>query len=266
MKRNLVIFCLAGLVTANAGAAENKELINGESGVTASISLGQLSEAWTTKNSDQNKSKVNFTVPIIKGDIAWDATDQLTLNARGYTTLSSSKAKQRELLHIRSEYAREFDLNLKAWVVKEPNYRFGGVLGYQQTRTRLLVSPDSKFASSRSNVNRRFSLPYLGLAGMYRYQDFELNALAKYSPWVKGQERIDFNDPDTARLTRNSYNSKYYSATVNAGYYITPNTKLFAEVDWAKVNPSNKKAEDVKASQIAGFAHHSVSVGLEYRF
>ncbi|MBV7923558.1 omptin family outer membrane protease, partial [Yersinia pestis] len=69
--------------------------------------------------------------------------------------------------------------------------------------------------------NQRFSMPYIGIAGQYRFIDFELNALFKLSDWVRAHD----NDEHYMRVLtfrEKTYGSRYYGTVINAGYYVTP--------------------------------------------
>lgn len=68
-------------------------------------------------------------------------------------------------------------------------------------------------------------MPYIGLAGQYRINDFEFNALFKFSDWVRAHD----NDEHYMReltFREKSTNSRYYGTSVDAGYYITPHAKV----------------------------------------
>lgn len=82
-------------------------------------------------------------------------------------------------------------------------------------------------------------MPYIGLTGNYRYDNFEFSGTLKYSGWVKASD----NDEHYARdLTFRSKvkNQNYYSIAANAGYYVTPNAKVYVEGSWNRI--TNKKA------------------------
>lgn len=94
-------------------------------------------------------------------------------------------------------YANEFDLNLKGWIFQDANYKAGVVAGYQETRfswTALGGAYDYNNGASVGNFpagergigySQRFTMPYVGLAGQYRIDNFEFNALLKFSDWVR---------------------------------------------------------------------------------
>lgn len=241
---------------------------------------------------------------IFKGDIVWDASDLLTLNVRGWTTLASSGAgmddydwKDSGQSHwtdwsthpnTRLKHANEFDVNVKGWMLNTPEYRLGTVLGYQQTRFSWTSfggrynynngESVGEFARNARAIGYRqkFAMPYLGMAGMYRYQKAEFNALLKFSPWVsaKGNDehymrQVTFRDKGN--------HSNYYSATVDAGYYVTPNAKIFVELSLNKYEEnkgsltkiSNSSEEtSYKANNASGMKnmHYTASAGVQYQF
>jgi plasminogen activator len=326
MKRKLylAVFCcaanLGGMSAAlavnddedrqfNAFAAD--EQVN-SARTLVNIAVGQLNGSareyvYDTQANGRKLSELDWSlnnVPIIKADIALES-DWLTLNLRGHTTLSSRRvgamndydwlnSNQAQWTdwssspdtHLR--YANEFDINAKAWALNQPNYRLGGVAGYQQTRFSWKAYGGSyrydngtktgEFPSDKPVIAYRqtFKLPYFGMAAMYRYKDLEFNALLKYSPWVNATD----NDDHYLRATTfkdTVKDSEYYGAIANVGYYITPNVKLFTEWSWSKVSGGQGGTQQIndingvvtqEAGDPAGMANraYSLSVGLQYTF
>lgn len=104
----------------------------------------------------------------------------------------------------RLNFANEFDLNVKGWLLNEPNYRLGLMAGYQESRYSFTARGGSYIYSSdegfRDDVGtfpdgeraigykQRFKMPYIGLTGSYRYEDFELgahlNTVAGWNPLI----------------------------------------------------------------------------------
>ncbi|HDV2882514.1 TPA: omptin family outer membrane protease OmpP, partial [Escherichia coli] len=79
-----------------------------------------------------------------------------------------------------------------------------------------------------------------GLTGNYRYDNFEFGGAFKYSGWVRGSD----NDEHYVRQTTfrsKVKNQNYYSVAVNAGYYITPEAKVYIEGVWSRL--TNKKGD-----------------------
>lgn len=130
--------------------------------------------------------------------------------------------------------------------------------------------------SHLGGYRQQFNVPYLGAIGIVRYQNVELSALAKYSPWVKARD----NDEHYFRqLTfRDEGNDgRYYSALVDISYYLTSCAKIFTALSWNKYDESRggtQIIDQVSGEQgyigghAAGIANecYRVTAGLTYRF
>ncbi|HAX0217902.1 TPA: phage receptor [Escherichia coli H061] len=228
-------------------------------------------DAWPHKVS-QLDWKFN-NAAIIKGAINWDLMPQISIGAAGWTTLGSRGGNMvdqdwmdssnpgtwtDESRHPDTQlnYANEFDLNIKGWLLNEPNYRLGLMAGYQESRYSFTARGGSYIYSSEEGFRddigsfpngeraigykQRFKMPYIGLTGSYRYEDFELGGTFKYSGWVEASDNDEHYDPGK-RITYRSKvkDQNYYSVAVNAGYYVTPNAKVYIEGAWNRV--TNKK-------------------------
>ncbi|WP_237387691.1 omptin family outer membrane protease [Xenorhabdus sp. Sc-CR9] len=137
--------------------------------------------------------KIKHTA-IIKGELSWDALPYLTLNTRGWFASPSNSGKmddydwtnpnQSKWTHYshhentKLNSASEFDINLKGWILKQPNYKLGGVLGYQQTKFSWVAKGGRAIYQNKSSefenkpvitYKQEFSTPYMGLAGQHRY-------------------------------------------------------------------------------------------------
>ncbi|GCH65183.1 outer membrane protease VII [Escherichia coli] len=145
---------------------------------------------------------------------------------------------------IRLNFANEFDLNAKGWLVNEHDYRLGVMVGYQKNHYSFTAKDGSCIYSSDEGVRdaigtflygeraigykQRFKMSCIGLTGSYRYENFELGSTFKYS----GRGESFDNDEHYAPEKRITYRDKvkdqnYYSVAVNAGYYVTPNAKVY---------------------------------------
>lgn len=191
--------------------------------VTVSTSAGMLSgkshemvyDAGTGRKVSQLDWKIK-NVAILKGDISWDAYSFLTLNARGWTSLASGAGHMDDYDWMNDNqsgwtdhsshpstnvnYANEFDLNAKGWVFQNENYKAGVMAGYQETRFSWTATGGSynydngaytgEFPAGERGIgySQRFSMPYIGLVGQYRINDFEFNALFKFSDWVRAHD------------------------------------------------------------------------------
>lgn len=314
MVKKYAIACgFIGLMTAFSTLAENKTSFTANN-IHMDASLGWLSgkaeENYYDTDTGQKDDALEWKIkeaPILKMGISWEPMPWITLNAQGWTTLSSRGSTMDEYYwytddhpgwdewdhHPNSSlnYANEFDVNIKGWVLNMPTYRLGGMVGYQQTRFSWTATGgsyqyyddgdfeygDYDFGQRYAGYKQKFTVPYLGIVGMYRYQDVEVNALFKFSPWVKARDNDDYYEYDSTYRNR-SNNARYYAATVDIGYYLTPNAKIFTAFTWSKhkegkggsleIDHDDGDATDYTAGDAAGIANktYSVTAGLKYSF
>ena len=156
-------------------------------------------------------------------------------------------------------YANEIDLNAKFWFLKQKNYRIAMMSGYQRNNSSWTAyggnynydNGKSIFTTSDTvtviGYKQKFDMTYLGPAGSYHYQKFEFNTLLKYSRWVNANGHDEHYSRKLSFKDSNK-NSRYYAIVVDAGYYITPSTKLFVE---ATGTSTPKVKEQHKPSTVA---------------
>lgn len=277
-------------VSASAGMLSGKshEMVYDEA---TGRKISQLD--WKIKN-----------VAILKGDITWDAYSFLTLNARGWTSLASGSGhmddydwmneKQSSWTDHSSHpatnvnYANEYDLNVKGWIFQGDNYKAGVTAGYQETRFSWTATGGTynydngayqgNFPAGERGIgySQRFSMPYIGLAGQYRFNDFEFNALFKFSDWVRAHDNDEHYMRDLT-FREKTTDSRYYGASVDAGYYVTPHAKVFAEFTYSsyeegkggtQIIDTNTGDSGSISGDAAGISNHNytITAGLQYRF
>lgn len=312
MKQRYAIACgVASCFTVFAVAA-NATYVNADNiKIDAAIGWmnGKSQEMYydtdSGKKTDQLDWKIQNT-PIVKMGISWDAMQWLTLNAQGWTTLASRGTTMDEYFwyndslpswsewdhHPNSKlnYANEFDINLRGWLLNQPEYRLGGVAGFQQTRFSWTATGgsyqyfdgdqfqygDYDRGEPISGYKQKFSLPYIGIAGMYRYMNFEVNALFKFSPWVKARDNDDYYYYDSTYRNK-ANNARYYSASLDMGYYLTPHAKVFTAFSWSKHKEGKGGSLEIdrdggetsySGGDAAGIANtnYSIAAGLQYNF
>lgn len=307
LKKYIFPLGMTTFIVCFPATAQNWQSINNE--VTFNTSLGWLGGESKEYVYDEGHkvSQLDWKIKnaaIIKGDISWTPVSYITLNARGWTTLASGSGEMEDYdwqdenqSHWTDKsthpdtplnYANEFDINIKGWIFNQPNYRFGGVVGYQQTRyswtsyggTYNYDNGTDKGEFPRGEIGigyqQKFSAPYMGVAGMYRYKDVEFNALFKFSPWVEAKDNDEHYLRDTT-FRSNTKNSRYYFASVDAGYYVTPNVKVFTELSWAKYEKEKGSMEvanyrtgerEYYGSNTSGIENESymITAGIQYRF
>ncbi|ELO4999912.1 omptin family outer membrane protease [Escherichia coli] len=286
--------------------------------LSTELNLGTLSgqtkeRVYDPEEGGRKISQLNWkysNAAIIKGTINWEPLPILSVGASGWTTFSHKGGNMvdrdwnneyipdiwtDESRHpdTRLNFANEFDLNIKGWLVNEPDYRLGLIAGYQESRYSFTARGGSYIYSSEEGFRdavgsfpdreraigykQHFKMPYIGLTGSYRYEDFELGGIFKYSSWVDSFDNDEHYSPDK----RISYHSKvknqnYYSVAVNAGYYITPDAKVYIEGTWNRItnkkgntslyNRNDNSSEYYK--NIAGIESYNfiTTAGLKYSF
>lgn len=277
-------------VSASAGMLSGKshEMVYDEA---TGRKISQLD--WKIKN-----------VAILKGDITWDAYSFLTLNARGWTSLASGSGhmddydwmneKQSSWTDHSSHpatnvnYANEYVLNVKGWILQGDNYKAGVTAGYQETRFSWTATGGTynydngayqgNFPAGERGIgySQRFSMPYIGLAGQYRFNDFEFNALFKFSDWVRAHDNDEHYMRDLT-FREKTTDSRYYGASVDAGYYVTPHAKVFAEFTYSSYEEGKGGTQIIDTNtgdsgsiggDAAGISNHNytITAGLQYRF
>lgn len=312
MKKNAIALMM---MTSFSGAAyaESPQLtpnISPES-FTVSTSAGMLSgkshetvyDADTGRKVSQLDWKIK-NVAIIKGDMSWDAYSFLTLNAQGWTSLASGSGHMDDYDWMNENqsgwtdhsshpstnvnYANEFDLNAKGWVFQNEQYKAGLMAGYQQTRFSWTATGGSydydngaykgEFPAGERGIgySQRFSMPYIGLVGQYRINDFEFNALFKFSDWVRAHDNDEHYMRDLT-FREKTTNSRYYGTSIDAGYYVTPNAKVFTEFTYSKYEEGKGGTQIIdttsgESASIGGDSagisnrNYTITAGLEYRF
>lgn len=306
---SLLVLLSAGLPWAGAQASMvNFSPESFSAALSTGILGGESHERVYDTSTGRKVSQLDWDLknsPIVKGELSWDAMSHLTLNARGWTTLDSSGADmdnydwadpaQKSPTHwsthpaTRLRHANEYDLNAKGWLLNEENYRFGAMFGYQQTRFSWSssggtysynngeITGESPRNERGISYKQRFSVPYAGLVGMYRYQNVEVNGQLRYSPWVRARDNDEHYERQfTFRDKAN--NADYYAAMVDVGYYLTPSVKLFAEFSWTRYDEGKGGTEirdnlmDVPPMYVPGDAagieneNYVVTIGAQYRF
>ena len=279
--------------------------------VTIGLSLGQLQgeakeRVYEPKEGDRKVSQLNWkynNAAILKADLAWDLLPWASLGFNGWTTLASagaamddydwqdiSQSKWTEWSthpETRLNYANEFDINMKAWLLNEDQYRVGVLAGYQQSSFSWLAKGGSYSYSNGTEIGnfprgqpgiaymQKFKLPYIGLSARYKYEKFETNLLFKYSDWVD----TTTNDEHYARgvtFKDDVNNSRYYAVVADVGYYFTPQAKVYLEGSWNQYqekrgslsyySPSEGVYEKENDAGSIENEFYTVTMGMKYSF
>ncbi|PWC19104.1 protease [Brenneria roseae subsp. roseae] len=278
--------------------------------LTGSIALGFLAgesqESIYHPNNGGKKAseldwKINSAV-ILKGDVSYDILPRFSAGLRGWTTLSSGNGTMDDYdwldnskpgwshwsHHAKTDlnYANEIDVNIIGWLVKAHDYKVGATFGYQRTAFSWSAYGGAfnydngndifTFPNSYKIIGYRqtYSMPYIGLIGSWRYQDFELSGLIKFSDWVEGKSNDEHYDRDLT-IRNKGNNARHLSATVSAGYYIHPQTKIYAEAAYSRYEEARSGLEWKEAGSSNYFdgdwsgldnKYYTLSLGVQYKF
>lgn len=279
--------------------------------ITASASAGMLSgtshemvyDVDTGRKVSQLDWKIK-NVAILKGGLSWTPYSFMTLNASGWHSLASGSGYMDDYDWMNTSekgwtdhsshpdtkvnHASEYDLNLKGWFFRGEYYKTGLVAGYQDTRfswtaTGGLYNYDNgasmgNFTAGERAIgySQRFSMPYIGLAGQYHLRDFEFNAVFKFSNWVRAHDSDEHYMRELSFREKTTH-SRYYGASFDVGYYVTPNTRVFAELAYSKYEEgkgSSQVIDNVSGDSYsidgdaAGISNknYAIGAGLQYRF
>lgn len=283
--------------------------------VYGDIALGSLSGKTKERVYDPDlgghkNSQLNWKyshAAIAKGTLDWNVMPWLSAGVSGWTTIASrggymddtdwqnpkqdAWTDQSRHPNTRLNYANEFDVNLKGWILNEPDYRFGVMAGYQESRYSFNATggsynytdeetglPDNgSFPAGQTVIGykQHFKMPYVGLVGSYRYERFEFGGSFKYSGWVRS---VDNDEHYLAQETfkANVRNQNFFSLTGSAGYYVTPDAKFYIEGAWNRITNKkgslyandygeNKQQSEANSSGIENY-NFITTVGLKYSF
>lgn len=161
---------------------------------------------------------------------------------------------------------------------QESRYSFkvtGGSANYTDEDTGERYSEGFPSDLRVGAYRQHYKMPYVGITGRYRYQNFEVGGTFKYSGWVHSSDNDEHYLRDITFRSKVK-NQNYYSLAADLGYYVTPNAKVYVEGNWSRV--TNKKG-DMSAYNYAegwedgeknssGIENYSfmTTVGLKYTF
>ncbi|WP_241597068.1 omptin family outer membrane protease [Rosenbergiella epipactidis] len=307
INRAVMVFIGSNLV-ANAYASDN--YLASWDDVSVEVSAGVLStttkeRVYDPTNGHKN-SQLNWRVnnaPVLKGALEWRVLPKLSLGLEGWSTVAkrggvmsdydwedeSQKSWTSKSYHPKSQlnHANQFDLSLKYWLLSNDDARVGIVSGYQQTRYRFSAYGGQynynngqyvgDLANSLLGISYRqtFKTPYIGLLASYRYQQWEVGGAVKYSAWGRASdvdEHYLANTTFKSSLTR----QKFAALSLNGGYYLTDNTKLYLEGTWGRtfnqkgtsryhdrdegISSSDKNSAGIESTSLMA------NIGLRYSF
>nr|WP_159466556.1 omptin family outer membrane protease [Scandinavium goeteborgense] len=308
----VAVICSTPVWAVDYLSGQEKQYIYDGLSLTTSLGyMGGESREYVYDN-DRLLSRLDWKMKnaaILKMEANYDVLPWLSVNAAGWTTLAagSGSLKDRDWQDLNStnntdtsfssatlNEANEYDLSLRGWIFNSENYKAGLIAGYQESRFSMtgkggtydyagtdangnydpnLPREQGTFPANQSVIGYKqtYRAPYIGLIGKYAINDFEFNALMKYSHWV------DAKDNDNHYLTgatsaTNTSSAELWAGQINAGYWVTPQAKVFTEADYTYYPNKKGKIEQwdndgyQSASSGGGIQNRNwtITAGLQY--
>ncbi|WP_131782137.1 omptin family outer membrane protease [Legionella gresilensis] len=291
----LAMMSLVSLLPITASASDSDTAYKFE-GLSFNAALGHLSgeahEYVYEPNTNKKISQLDWRIDnslIAKAELNYDLRPWLSINGKGWATLAKGSGfmddydwlsdrqshwtdwSYHENTHLNN--ANGIDFSLQTWLLNKPNYKLGLLGGYEKNSFNFrakggcFIYENGRqvgcFSNNEPGIGYRqvFKTPYVGLAGKYAINNFELNLLLKLSNWVKSEDQ-DKHYSRNLTFKEWGNNAKYHSLTLNAGYYFTQNTKVFAEASYA--NYGNTRADtEIKSNSLGRRLFIPNSAGLD---
>lgn len=278
--------------------------------ITGNLNLGSLSgeakeRVYADSQGGRKISQLDWqydSAPTLKGNLEWDIVKRLSLGLSAWTTVAKTAGKMNDYDWLDADqqqwthhsyhadtdlkHAREFDINLKAWLFNHPTWRFGLMAGYQDTHYSFVAKGGifnygngayrGEFIDAKAiSYQQRFTVPYIGVAGNYRYGEFEAGGAFKFSSWVKATA-IDHHYFRDLTFKDDARGQQYFSLTGNLGYELTEHSQLFFEAVASMIldKKGDTKVYDHAENTVTTFKNASgienysylITVGWKYGF
>lgn len=275
-------------------------------GASLGILSGEAHEYVYYPGTSHKLSQLDWRIKnagIISGELNYNFLNWLSINGKGWITLTKNNAAMDDYdwfnpyqtswtdwshhENTQLKYANELDLSLRAWLLQKQDYKLGLAAGYQRDSFSWQANggcyqygngtKTGCFPNNEPGIGyqQKFSTPYVGLVGKYWINNFEFNAFFKFSNWVSAR---DHDEHYARNLTFNEWgnNSRYYAATINSGYFVTENTKIFVEASFNHYSNARADTEAIdndtgeydygNDSASLSNKNYTVSLGLQYLF
>lgn len=306
-----IAYCALGIYSytvISAPATTDKELTYDNNKLLLNASIGYLqgqSQEFVYYADGRKMSELIWDIKqasIMRGGISYDFLSSYTVAANGWVTISKGQAMMNDydwLYPFQSspsdwsyhentqlEYANDFDLNVRKWLVQKDSYKLGIMAGYERSTFSFLATGGCYqydnaafigcFPANELGIGyqQEFETVYVGLAGQYIINKFEFGAGLKYGPWVNSSD-VDQHYMRNLTFIEHGDNANFYSAALNSAYEVNNETKLFIEAVYNHF--TNTKADTEIIDHIAGRTlyipnsaglnnkNYFLSLGLQYR-
>ncbi len=126
------------------------------------------------------------------------------------------------------------------------------------------------------DYKQEFSALYLGLAGLYRFQQSDISLQLKWSPWVNAKDKDNHYQRDLTFYEKSNESADLFSVSVNYNYHYTQSVTLFAEYVYSQYSEAkadmtlinNQTGETSYYSDGAGLDNQNstITLGVKYSF
>ncbi len=265
MKKNTWLAFGLSILALMPSAIQANTFFNNRLAINTTLGYlsGKSQEFVYDSNTGKKISQLNWKLngdAAIKGEINYKITSQLDANAQGWIIVAPGNAVMDDYdwlvpgqIHW-SEWSHhddtdlhqgnEFDFSLRAWFMDQSPYRLAALLGYQRTLFSFLAKGGCfnydngmdvgcfPYGEKGIGYKQTFSAPYLGIAGQYGVNKVELNGVFRFSNLVTAKD-VDQHYERGLTFTEGGDYFELYHVNLNAGYYLKPQVKLFAEAMYA---------------------------------
>jgi outer membrane protease len=201
-------------------------------------------------------------VPTLHLGLAYHPLDWLSLDVRGWTRIGAGNSHMKDFDWLGEEgddwtdYSNHPDTRLKTawqaefaatvWALKRDDLALGLMAGYQRTQFdwesrggSYVYSVDGyrdqsgTFSRGEKGISyqQTYETPYLGLVGLYHYQNWSLESRYKYSQWVKAREFDTHHMRDLTFAGNHGNTGRMHSLALALSYRVTPQLAVKAGID-----------------------------------
>lgn len=276
----------------NTPPQDERFTVNGSLGYLAGKSQEFVYDSQTGRKISQLNWKINGAA-VIKGEVNYKLRPWLNVNAQGWITLANGNAVMDDYDWLNPfqkhwtdwshhndtdlRQGNEYDLSLQARFFQQSTLQLKALLGYQRTLFSFLAKggcynyhsgmaigcfPDDEIGIG---YKQTFSTPYIGVAGSYLINSLEFNGIFKFSNLVTGND-VDQHYQRELTFKEGNDHFNFYNLVVNAGYYLKPQIKLFAEGSFNYI-PTKKTSTTIRnnSTQVVTYENYG-SAGLNNKY
>ncbi|MFS2160107.1 omptin family outer membrane protease [Pseudomonas sp. Pseusp122] len=196
--------------------------------------------------------------------LAYHPLDWLSLNAGGWTRVAGGSSHMRDYDWLDDEQddwsdysthpdtrltkAWQAEISATAWAIKRNNLALGVMAGYQRNQLgweskggRYTYSSEGDYRDQQGRFlddvkvityQQNYDTPYVGLVGLYNWQDWTLDSRFKYSQWVKARDYDQHHLRDLTFTGNHGNSGRMQSLALGLTWRVDPQMSLRAGFDY----------------------------------